>query len=105
MSEYLDKHRAIWEKDFIWVKMDQRWEHCETVMEPIRGQAQGGIPWIAILDSDGKTLSTSNTAQGENIGYPSDDTGRKHFRSMLETTSIRLTADEITQLMSGLDGK
>ena len=105
LSEYLDKHRTIWEKDFIWVKMDQRWEHCDTVMEPIRGQAQGGIPWIAILDSDGKTLSTSNTAQGENIGYPSDDTGRKHFRSMLEKTTIRLVTKDINLLMAGLDGE
>ncbi|MFO1007374.1 MAG: carboxypeptidase regulatory-like domain-containing protein [Planctomycetaceae bacterium] len=105
LSEYLDKHRAIWEKDFIWVKMDHRWEHCETVMESLRKGAQGGIPWIAILDSDGKPLVTSNTAKGENIGFPSDDTGRQHFRTMLEKTAVRLTPDEITHLMSGLEKK
>lgn len=33
-------------------------------MKPIRNGADGGIPWIAIRDSEGRVLGTSNGGEG-----------------------------------------
>jgi hypothetical protein len=107
MSRYLDKHRAIWEKDFIWIKMDERWLNADDVMKPIRKGAQGGIPWMAILNADGKVLATSNTSEGENIGfpYPSEPEGIQHFLTMLKSTAQRLTEGDLALLKQALEKK
>lgn len=103
LSQFLKKH-PVWEKDYILVKMDHRWTGARERMEQFRQDSQGGIPWLAILDSDGTLLATSNDAKsGENIGYPSDDVGRRHFRAMLIATRQRLTDDEIAGLIDALN--
>ncbi|HBL43459.1 MAG TPA: hypothetical protein DDZ90_08720, partial [Planctomycetaceae bacterium] len=71
----------------------------------MRGGAQGGIPWWAILDKDGKVLVTSNDEEGENIGFPSSSSGRVHFRNMLEKTAIRLTPMDVNELVEALKQK
>jgi hypothetical protein len=102
LSQFLKKH-PVWEKDYILVKMDHRWTGARERMKQFRQEADGGIPWFAVLDSDGKVLATSNEAKsGENIGYPSDDAGRQHFRAMLTATRQRLTDDEIAGLIGAL---
>lgn len=99
LSRFLEANRPAWEKDYIWIKIDQRWTGADELMKELRQGAKGGIPWCVILDADGKQLATSTDPEGENIGFPSSDSGRKHFRTMLERSAIRLTADEITALV------
>ncbi|QDV15498.1 Nickel uptake substrate-specific transmembrane region [Gimesia panareensis] len=107
LSLYLDRERKLWERDYIWIKMDYRWTGAYKIMEKMRNGAQGGIPWWAILDADGKILVTSNNDKDEdqNIGFPSSDSGRDHFRSMLTKTAIRLSSMEINQLVEALKQK
>jgi thiol-disulfide isomerase/thioredoxin len=102
LSQYLDRTRDVWEKDYIWLKMDHRWTGAIDVMQKIRNGAEGGIPWIAILDSDGKVLATSNDDDGENIGFPSSQLNKSHFRKMINDTKIRLSETEMAQLMTAL---
>ena len=99
LSRYVDAHR-IWEKDYIWVRMDQRWAGAKEIMEKLRDGDDGGIPWVAIMDSDGKVLASSK---------PSKETAPSgvnetlwHFEQMIKSTSQRLTRDEIVAWIKGL---
>lgn len=107
LSLYLDRERKLWERDYIWIKMDYRWTGAYKLMEDMRNGAQGGIPWCAILDADGKILATSNNDkdEGKNIGFPGTPGDCEHFRSMLEKTAIRLNAMEINKLIEALKQK
>ncbi|PQO45330.1 M56 family metallopeptidase [Blastopirellula marina] len=90
-----------WQKDYVWVKMDHRWTGAQEIMNEMRGEANGGIPWFAILDAEGNTLATCNEPdQGRNIGYPSEDWGQKHFAEMLKSTRQRMTDQEIDDLVN-----
>src|SRR5262249_35416630 len=65
----------------------------------------GRHPWTAILDADGKVLTTSNDAEGHNVGFPSTQPGIEHFAAMLRKTSTRLTEGEIEKLLKALLGR
>jgi hypothetical protein len=60
-----------------------------------------GLPWFVFIDPAGQVLATS-TGPGGNIGFPSVDDERAHFRSMLEKTKPRLTDEDIAALMAAL---
>lgn len=105
LSRFLDQHRPIWEKDYIWVKIDERWEHAREVIDPLRRGAEGGIPWMAILNAEGQVLVTSNGPDGENVGFPSasEPNGIRHFVRMFQTTAQRLTDDDLARLRKALE--
>jgi len=95
----LDANR-VWEKDYIWLKIDHRYTGYKELMKPIRDGAEGGIPWFAILDASGQKLATSNDLKtGENIGFPSEEGAQVHFASMLNTTRQRMTEQEVESLI------
>ena len=57
-------------QDYVSVTIDRhRFGHGQQVMRRVRTSNDGGIPWMAILDSTGKVLITSDGPKG-NIGYP-----------------------------------
>ncbi len=102
LSRFLDGHR-VWEKDYIWVKMDHRWTGARELMAAIRDGADGGIPWFAILDAEGNALATSNDPKTkENIGYPAEKSGQVHFANMLNSTRQRLSEEDVSQLIEAL---
>ena len=83
-------------------------EHRDTgareLMQELRDGAEGGIPWFAIVDADGKRLVTSNRENdGSNIGFPSSDSGQKHLKRMLMETKLKMTEDEITSFVEHLN--
>ncbi|MEZ6121607.1 MAG: M56 family metallopeptidase [Planctomycetaceae bacterium] len=99
LTHLLDDHRQ-WEKDYVWVRMDHRWTGAQEIMKTLRGDAEGGIPWFAILDDHGNRLATSNIpATGDNIGFPSEESGQQHFKNMLMQTRQRMTDQEIENLV------
>lgn len=62
-------------------------------------RADGGIPWFVILDASGKKLVTSNLPDsGRNIGFPSEEEGQRHFASVLKSTRLRMTDQEVEDL-------
>ncbi|QDT88485.1 hypothetical protein [Gimesia algae] len=105
LSQFLDREREQWQRDYIWIKMDHRWTGADEIMKTMRGGAQGGIPWWAILDQDGKVMATSNNDEGDNIGFPSTRSDLAHVRNMLEKTAIRLNPMEINTLVEALKQK
>ncbi len=93
----------VWEKDYVYLRMDHRMEGAREMMQQLRDGASGGIPWYAILDADGRKLVTSNSFRTEkNIGYPSSVDGREHFQEMINATAQRMTDREIASLVSAL---
>lgn len=102
LSRFLDEHRQVWEKDYLWIKLDHRWEGSREIADTLRDGASGGIPWWTILDAEGNRLVTSNNSDGDNIGYPSSPSGRAHFRIILTKTAIRMTQEEIDGLIEAL---
>jgi RNA polymerase sigma factor (sigma-70 family) len=112
LSRFLDRHREVWEKDYIWIKLDERWTGSTEIARRLHAEAwqpkegtllQGqGIPWTVILDASGKVLNSSTNKQGMNIGFPSQAEGVAHFLEMLRTTAQRLSADEIGRLEEAL---
>ncbi|HVU86098.1 MAG TPA: thioredoxin family protein [Pirellulales bacterium] len=101
LSRYLDDHRATIAKDYVYVKLDSRFRNGETVVKRLRNEP-GGIPWMVILDADGKRLITSTGPNG-NIGHPSSPEGREHFAKMLRSTARHMSEQEIKTLLDALE--
>ena len=99
LAKYFDRHRSLIDKDYVWIVVDPRFTHGAAVIHKLRPKAEGGIPWMAILDADGKPLITSDAAQG-NIGYPGEPNEIKHFEKMLRTTARHLSDSEIKTLLA-----
>ncbi len=99
LAKYLDKHRSLVEKDYVWITVDPRFKHGEEVIKKLRPKAEGGIPWVAILDADGKPLITSDGPEG-NMGYPAQPKEAEHFEKMLRTTARHLSDAEIKILVA-----
>jgi len=49
--------------------------------------------------------SSNEEEDAENIGFPSSEDGRNHFRTMLEKTALRLTSMDINSLVDALKEK
>ena len=100
LSRFIDRHGELLAKDYIHVKLDYRFTNGEAVIRRLRKEP-GGIPWMIILDANGKALITSNGPDG-NIGFPSGAVGIAHFEQMLRTTARRLTDTEVKLLSKAL---
>lgn len=100
LSRYLDEHKELIAKDYVVLKLDDRFVSGPEVIKQVRTE-EGGIPWTVILDSAGKQLITS-TAKSGNIGFPSTPEGIVHFEKMMTTTAKKLTAEEIGKLVEAL---
>jgi beta-lactamase regulating signal transducer with metallopeptidase domain len=101
LSRYLEKHKQLLEKDYVLVKLDRRFPNACGALNPIQQSPNGGVPWMVILDSNGKPLVDSNSPQG-NIGYPESAREVSYFEWMLRATAQRLSDQEIKTLVRGL---
>lgn len=59
------------------------------------------MPWMTILDAQGRRLVTSDGEKG-NIGYPYEPHEIAHFMTMLRATARRLSADQFTAIERAL---
>jgi Protein of unknown function, DUF255 len=104
LARYFDRHRALIERDYVWIVIDRRFTHGETIVNKLRPDAEGGIPWMVILDADGKRLITSDGPKG-NIGYPGDAKDLPQFEKMLRTTARHLSDSDIKTLLADVRAK
>ncbi|MFO7903864.1 MAG: thioredoxin family protein [Pirellulaceae bacterium] len=104
LARFLERHRDVWEKDYLWIRIDQRWHGSEEVMNNIMKGHHGGIPWFAILDSNGDVLATSDGPDG-NIGFPTDPASINHFLTMLRSTKQRISENELATLRNRLQSQ
>ena len=60
--------------------------HGAEVAKRLRGDRDGGIPWMVILDANGGELISADGPDG-NIGCPVAPDGIEYFMKMLEQTA------------------
>jgi thiol-disulfide isomerase/thioredoxin len=102
LEDFLHDNAAFFEADYLLVKIDlDRMTHGKAVAEQLRGTLDGGIPWIAVLDSDGQKLVTSDGPAG-NTGYPAEPQEIDHFIAMLQATAKHMNAEQVDQVRSVL---
>lgn len=87
---------ALLEKDYVLLSLDSgKHTNAAPVIQKLRaGHRGGGIPWMTILDGDGKELVTANGPKG-NVGCPAQPEEIAWFRTMLERTGKRLQAADL----------
>jgi serine/threonine-protein kinase len=95
--------QPIMARDFVDanVHLDRMNRSLELEGRFVEKPAQQGIPWIAILDSQGKVLITSNGKNG-NIGYPGQPEEIDHFMKMLRSSAKTITPEEMKTIESTL---
>jgi beta-lactamase regulating signal transducer with metallopeptidase domain len=101
LTRYLDSYKSLIEKDYVCVKLDARFFKFKEARNSIDGYTDSGNPWMAILNSDGKPLVTSDGPQG-NVGFPESAQEVSYFEWMLRGTAQRLNDREITTLIAPL---
>lgn len=90
------------DKEFVDLKIDiDRMTGGQDILKKFRGEKDGGIPWFAFVDAQGKALTTSDGPQG-NVGFPAAPEEIAHFESMLARTAKRLSKDEQRVLIDSL---
>ena len=68
----------------------------------LRKERKGGIPWMVILDAQGKELVTSDGPKG-NVGCPVRDHERAFFMVMLAKTRQHSSDEDLAAIKKALD--
>ncbi|MDP6740050.1 MAG: hypothetical protein QF404_08560 [Planctomycetota bacterium] len=85
----------ILKKSYLLVKIDtDRMTNGEEVAKRLRKGEGGGIPWMVILDGEGKALINSD-GPGGNVGCPVTEEEAAWFFTMLERTNKGLTDKQL----------
>jgi thiol-disulfide isomerase/thioredoxin len=96
LDRFLDDNSSLFASDFINLKIDpDRMAHAEQIIKQYRPEKSFGIPWMAILDADGKVLATSDAPSTGNIGYPGSPEEIRHFMGMLRKTAQHSTPQQL----------
>ncbi|QEG23771.1 thioredoxin family protein [Mariniblastus fucicola] len=100
LSRYLNSHKEVIEKDFVYVKTDTRMANADQIKEKY-GPDFSGIPWMVMLSADGELLASGMSPKG-NIAFPRARYQKAHFKKMLESTAEKMTEADIARLMQSL---
>jgi hypothetical protein len=79
-----------------------RMTHGKAVLERIKGARSGGLPWLVMLDGDGKERISGVGPKG-NIGAPVEPHECEHFLAMLRATKQRATDDDLAVIGAELE--
>ena len=102
LTRFLDEHRPIFDANYVVVEIDRsRCDHGEAVMKRYRPGKDGGIPWCAILDADGRLLANWDGPDG-NIGCPNTDPEIEVFMGILKKVCSTLKDDDLATLKKSL---
>jgi hypothetical protein len=100
LARRLEANRDLTAEDYVLVTVDAHDANGEKLLVKVRGEV-GSVPWLAICDSTGKALATSE-ASGINVGCAANAAGARHFDAMFGKTARRLTDAELQMLMGNL---
>ena len=103
LEEFLGRPKvaAAMAKDWVICTVDvDRMTHGKVINERLKGDREGGLPWLAILDAAGKELISSNDPKkkGANIGAPAQPDEIDHFLLMLNQTKQHCTEADMTAI-------
>ena len=96
---------TLLQKDYVLLSLDSgKHKDGAKVIEKLRaGHAADGIPWMVVLDAEGKEVVTSDGPKG-NVGCPAQPDEIAWFRTMLERSKKRLTAAELDSIQQANEG-
>ncbi|MFO1077478.1 MAG: hypothetical protein U1E73_07105 [Planctomycetota bacterium] len=108
LEEFLGREKVapIYGKGWVDVMIDvDRDTDGKDVNERLKGDRSGGLPWMVILDADGKEIVTSNAEpDGANIGGPVQKEECAWFVRMLEKSrGDKVTAKELEAVAADLE--
>ena len=102
LEEFLDTNAALFADDYLVLKIDiEEMEHGDEIGKKLRRDREGGIPWIAILDSEGTELVTSDGPSG-NIGCPITAEECAYFVTMIEKTIQHAPERRVAEIATAL---
>ncbi|MFK7739740.1 MAG: hypothetical protein AB8H80_05405 [Planctomycetota bacterium] len=95
----------IYSKGWVDVMIDvDRDTNGKEINERLKGKRSGGLPWMVILDADGKEIVSSNAEDGkhngDNIGGPRSDWECAWFVEMLRKSSGDLVSEEELKILA-----
>jgi len=103
LSKWLDDHRALLERDYVLVKVDDvRDLGGGEIFQRLANNEVVGVPFFAIYDQDENLVVDSKGPLG-NIGFPGSYEGRRHLETMLKRTRTSLSDEEISGLLRTLE--
>jgi len=108
LEEFLGREQVapLFAKGWIDVMIDvDRDSNGKQVNERLQGKRNGGLPWMVILDGDGKELVSSNAEpKGGNIGGPVTVEECAWFGVMLQRSrGQRVSEAEIATIVAELE--
>jgi len=93
----------VFTKDFVELKIDvDRMTGGKELGDKLQRNRAGGLPWLVILDQNGKELISSNEEAGRNIGSPAADWEVAHFMKMMRETRQHMSDEDIAGLETDL---
>lgn len=108
LEEFLGQPQvnATFNQDYVELKIDvERMNGGKELGDKLQRGRAGGLPWLVILDADGKELISSNTEEagheGRNIGSPAADWEVAHFMVMIGKTRQHMSDEDLANL--GID--
>jgi Thioredoxin-like len=103
LSAWLDDHSELLEKEFVILKIDDvRDLYGVEIARTVTNGKPFSLPFFAFYSEDQKMLASSVGPLG-NIGFMSGFESKRHFRRMLERGKLRLSDEEIDQLVQSLE--
>lgn len=108
LEEFLGREKTapIYSKGWVDVMIDvDRDTNGKAVNERLKGTRKGGLPWMVILDGDGKEIVSSNAEpDGGNIGGPVTEPECAWFVEMLRRSAgKKVTAEELEIVRKDLE--
>ncbi len=91
----------IWSKEFVDLKIDTDRQVGGKELLKKYCKEEGGIPWFAILDGDGKALAHSGFGN-KNLGFPAVPDELDGFAKLLKENCQTISAEEQATLMKSL---
>ena len=93
LSRFIEAHREVFDANYVWLRIDGAATHSADVIQRLR-RKWGSIPWIAILDSNGTVLGTSDKDE-LNFSVPSDAAQIELLIDLLKSTTPQLSEDQV----------
>lgn len=103
LDDWMDKAEpaALLGKGFVNIKVDvDRMTGGKEILAKYRPK-DGGIPWFAFIDGDGKVVADSDAPKGGNVGFPSAKEELAHFSAML-AKAAKLSDEDRAKLIESL---
>lgn len=104
LTDWLEHWQEVLGQDYLLVIINWgRMTHAEEAMARVKYPRDDrvGIPWFTILSPSGETLATSMGPK-VNLGFPTEPEEIEQFRTILQKTATKITAEQVETLIADL---